>query len=144
MELTDGIDHINIYSKGKTEIGRWMSNFVYSPIETEDGDFCSIEGYWYWLLTRHDELREKYGFGAKEFGRSLLKMGICGASVPKDFKDRIRKAVYLKANNNPSMVKLLRNTSLPLTHYYQYGEKRIYPEDSQWLIDIWEDIRKNA
>ena len=56
---TDGIDHINIYSKGKTSLGRWLSNFAKSPIETEDGHFDSIEGYWYWywLSSKDDTLR---------------------------------------------------------------------------------------
>lgn len=46
----DGIDHINIYSKGRTALGRFLSNFAQAEIETEDGEFASIEGYWYWLL----------------------------------------------------------------------------------------------
>ena len=29
----DGIDHINIYSKGKTELGKYLSNFTYAPIK---------------------------------------------------------------------------------------------------------------
>jgi len=29
IEGIDGETHINIYSKGKTEIGRWLSNFSY-------------------------------------------------------------------------------------------------------------------
>ena len=33
----DGITHINIYSQGKTQLGRFLSNFEPSPIETEDG-----------------------------------------------------------------------------------------------------------
>ena len=28
METIDGVHHINIYSKGKTEIGRWLSNLA--------------------------------------------------------------------------------------------------------------------
>ena len=41
----DGVDHINIYSKGLTELGRFLSNFEHILITTEDGDFNSIEGY---------------------------------------------------------------------------------------------------
>lgn len=33
----DGITHINIYSKGKTDLGRMLSNFAKFPIETVDG-----------------------------------------------------------------------------------------------------------
>ena len=48
IEGIDGMTHINVYSKGKTEIGRWLSNFAYSPIDLgNEGYFSSIEGYWY-------------------------------------------------------------------------------------------------
>lgn len=41
---TDGIDHINIYSKGKTTLGRMLSNFACTPFtHPEDGKFASIE-----------------------------------------------------------------------------------------------------
>jgi hypothetical protein len=45
----DGVTHINIYSKGKTELGRWLTNFSYSPFNhPEYGKFLSMEGFWYW------------------------------------------------------------------------------------------------
>ena len=47
---TDGIDHINIYSKGYTKLGRLLSNFTKSefthPIY---GHFMSVEGFWYYI-----------------------------------------------------------------------------------------------
>jgi hypothetical protein len=39
----DGIDHINVYSKGKTPLSRFLSNFAEADLETEDGNFASIE-----------------------------------------------------------------------------------------------------
>ena len=45
----DGITHINIYSKGQTELGKMLSNFAKFPIQTVDGNFMSVEGYWYFL-----------------------------------------------------------------------------------------------
>ena len=120
-----------------------MSNFAYSPIETEDGPFASIEGYWYWLVTRHDDLRTLWGFKAKQFGKFLLKANIPSNSVPDDFHDKTRKAIKIKAKNNPEMLKTLRNSRLPLKHYYVYGDKTIYP-GHEWVIQIWEDIRKHG
>jgi len=50
IEGVDGVTHVNIYSKAKTELGRWLSNFAYAPIRiTGHGRFASIEAYWYWL-----------------------------------------------------------------------------------------------
>ena len=45
----DGIDHINVYSKGKTVLGRALSNFSYSRIRIPFlGTFLSVEAFWYW------------------------------------------------------------------------------------------------
>lgn len=69
----DGVTHINVYSRGETAVGRWLSNFTRCSLETEDGNFESIEGYWYWLTTHDCELRELHGFLAKKVGREFLK-----------------------------------------------------------------------
>lgn len=133
----DGIDHINIYSKGKTELGRWMSNFSYSPICTEDGDFASIEGYWYWLLTGNEELRTMWGYRAKEIER---KSPLRDYILADEFKEKIKKAIVLKAAGNPHMLNSLQTTDLPLKHYYVYGTKEV-DAGYQWITDVWEDIR---
>lgn len=55
----DGVTHINIYSKGKTQLGRVASNFAYFPFEIpNDGRFSSVEGYWHWLGLE-ENLKEK-------------------------------------------------------------------------------------
>lgn len=51
VPATDGINHINIYSKGVTSVGRVLSNFYTpaEPYETNYGLFASLEGYYHWL-----------------------------------------------------------------------------------------------
>lgn len=50
----DGVNHVNIYSNGKTEVGRKASNFYSEekPFDTPDGKFLSLEGYYHWLRIR--------------------------------------------------------------------------------------------
>lgn len=39
---TDGVDHINIYSRGRTPLGQALSNFAHTPFEhPKDGKFAS-------------------------------------------------------------------------------------------------------
>jgi hypothetical protein len=46
----DGVTHINVYSRGNTELGRLLSNFAHTPFShPEFGEFASVEGFWYWL-----------------------------------------------------------------------------------------------
>jgi len=135
----DGKTHINVYSKSKTELGRFLSNFSHSPIETEDGHFESIEGYWYWLSCKDDNLRKLYGWLAKDYGRKHQGVDWIEDS---EFKRKIKEAIEKKIKSNEQMLTKLRNTNLPLTHYYVYGTKVIEVQNAQWILDIIENIRK--
>jgi predicted NAD-dependent protein-ADP-ribosyltransferase YbiA (DUF1768 family) len=139
----DGIDHINVYSKGKTHLGRLLSNFAYTPIKTEDGDFVSIEGYWYWLLCDHpqrDELRKKFGNDAKALGRQL------GATDwPLDdveFERKILEAIRVKVYSNQEIKSLLIKTDLPFVHYYVYSNKVKMVSGCDWFLSEFDRIRK--
>lgn len=139
----DGIDHINVYSKGKTELGRFLSNFTYCKINTEDGNFNSIEGYWYWLGTndpKREILRGLYGFQAKKVGRELKSKDW---QESEQFKQKILKAIQIKINNNPKYKEILKNNTLPLTHYYVFNDTIIRVPQGQWILDgIKESIKQ--
>ena len=71
--IEDGVDHINIYSKGNTVLGRFLTNFAYSPTMTSDGMFNSIEGYWQWHSNNDDTFRKLYGYQAKKYAKEIGK-----------------------------------------------------------------------
>ena len=142
----DGKTHINIYSKAKTELGRWMSNFALTSLTINGVNFQSIEAYWYWLglnFFNHKEeetsLREASGFMAKSLGREYRK------DIPqrKDphFEEKIKEALRTKLNHYPKMKVLLGESTLPFAHYYTFGEKT---KDAgfKWLIEEWELLRR--
>ena len=131
IEGVDGKDHINVYSKGKTKLDSHLPNFAYSPISLEPhGKFTSIEGYWYWLIiyinTEYDytELRKLYGFNAKKVGREYLK------DLARD----------IKLKSNLSKLEELKISTLPLVHYYQYGDKKVTTKYN-WVIEHLENRR---
>jgi hypothetical protein len=137
LENKDGITHINIYSQGKTELGRFLSNFTRVSVETEDGHFESIEGYWYWLTSEDDNLRKLYGFQAKKYGREI------GAQDWDDsdwFKDKIKKAIIEKIRSIPEMHYEFMINKLPFDHYYVYNGKIRRPKECKWLIDWFNNL----
>ena len=146
----DGKGHINIYSKGCTQLGRMLTNFYHNPINIpEDGNFKSIESYWYWLKTGDDSLRRLYGATAKKQGKDILKkMESSGIKhkIVSNFDDKIKDAMTLKVLSNKDIQISLKNSSLPFKHYYFYGKipnVKIYDltEKYKWQIDHFEDIR---
>lgn len=136
----DGITHINVYSKGKTELGRFLTNFAHAPfVHPEDGFFKSVEAYWYWLSTKDDSLRETYGFRAKELGRQL---GGKDWLEDENLKTKIKDAIFLKIFSNKKMLAEFKNSSLPFAHYYVYGGvKVVEPKEGKWIIDFIEGLR---
>lgn len=144
----DGIDHINVYSKGKTDLGRKLTNFAKTPFFCEDGKFQSIEGYWYWLLCHQanpierEKLRDLSGFAAKKLGRELD-----AKHWPRDeqnlFRAKIKEAFNRKLESNPEIARMLIESELPLVHYYAYGGKIVYDGKSDWLIDYMMEVRKD-
>lgn len=138
---TDGVDHINVYSKGKTELGRALTNF--SPFAVSvpgDGDFASIEGYWYWLSTgrQHDALRDLVGIDAKKLGKTLTKVPL------SDFKEKIGEALIRRFDKYPYLRRTFALSTLPFTHYYCWGndDNAVVYTDHDWIVEALEAYRK--
>lgn len=140
----DGITHINIYSKGKTHLGRFLSNFTLSPIKIKNDKFNSIEGYWYYLLCGlecnnkwKNELKNAYGFEAKKLGKKSTSRDWDDSD---EFKNKIKNAIIIKINTY-NMVEDIVYSELPFDHYYVYGGAARKSKEAQWLIDFFNDLR---
>jgi len=134
----DGITHINIYSKGKTHLGRYLTNFACTPIVTVDGNFNSVEGYWYWLSNHDDVMRTLYGFNAKKVGRSLPRTF---ELTHMDFELKIREACWIKLHSDQVMLDTFVASTLPFTHYYVFSNGFAKDAGFSWLVDMWEQFR---
>lgn len=135
----DGIDHINIYSKGKTELGRKLTNFA--DIEfthPEFGYFRTIEGFWYWLGCRNNDLRLVDGPTAKRVGREL---GAADWLPEGKFRDYIKEALVLRFKQHPELEQEFLKSTLPLTHYYEYNGKVVKVPQAKWITQFLEDYR---
>jgi hypothetical protein len=116
--IEDGTTHINIYSKGRTPLGRALSNFAHTPFVSPDyGAFQSLEGFWYWFSTgrQHDQLRTLHGYAAKKEGQRhpRVESGL--------FEQAICHATECKIRSHPALYVQLAQSTLPLVHYYWFG-----------------------
>ena len=138
----DGITHINIYSKGQTDLGRLLSNFAFTPFKhPHHGKFNSIEGFWFWLGSKpsfqRESLRILSGAPAKSLGQRLERV-----KFEEDcFRSEIREAIACKTYQHHKIYKALKESNLPFTHYYVYGNKKV-SAGFEWLIDMWEERRE--
>lgn len=137
----DGKDHINIWAKGDTELGRMLAYFADTPfVHPYFGPFNSMEGLWHWLRSKDkpDELRRLVGIRAKTFGKALVTTEVEG------FFEIIHVANYYKIVQNPTLEKLLKNSTLPFEHYYLWGPGKVLirPQGYEWVIKSFEELRK--
>lgn len=140
---TDGQDHINVYSRGRTWLGRQLTNFAHTPFSHHRyGSFESMEGFWHYIATgqKYREFRELYGYRAKKAAKGIEKVPLV------NFKDTIREGLVAKITQNPEIYRAMAESELPFAHYYCFGSqeqgyKVHYPESSQWLMEVLEDIR---
>lgn len=145
----DGITHINAANKGKTKIGKALSNFAHYPFtHPKHGHFLCGEGYWYWLLTgkQFNDLRLVYGYAAKQMGDQYLKENPRDTDFSEEEVEDILEGLRCKLRQHRDLLNMLVNTNLPIVHYNWYGKNgkyKIYTyEGYQWFIDEIERIRK--
>ena len=138
--MEDGVTHINIYSRGDTELGRMLSHFYNASIDhPEFGSFANMECFWHYLSRgcKHEKLRNMPAFKVKQLSKELPKV------VRDDFMEQIKIANELKILQHPNIMHVLCDSSLPFEHYYTFGSPPIVrrPNEAQKLIDIMESIR---
>lgn len=143
----DGITHINVYSKGKTLLGRNLTNMSEVPLKLENhGYFRSMECYWFWrrLNGQYDEFRTMNPFVAKREGTIMVQSPFNNVTDENcnEFKEDIKNALRVKLKQNPSILFDFLKTDLPLTHYYVKGSVVMNHPEYKWELDELERIRK--
>lgn len=135
----DGVKYINTYSKGRTELGKMLSNFYHAPIITNHGLFHTIEGYWQWLRdpNKNNKFRYMDGITAKRSSKFILDK----CPIDDEFKSNIANAIGIKILNTPEIYELCSSNELPFEHYYTTDEGGILalsPKD-YWFLDAIEE-----
>ncbi len=131
----DGIDHINVYSKGQTLLGTLLSNFADTPFNhPKHGHFRTVEGFWYWIMTGLEELRFLPGWECKTIGKSAEPY----RTHPTE--SELLEAYRAKLEAHPKIADILKNNKLPLAHYYVYNGKVVEPKEWQWTAQLWNKV----
>lgn len=138
----DGTKHINCWTKGRTPLGKELSNLAFRPFKhPEHGTFASVEAFWYWLGTgmKHDNLRPLHSHSAKSAGSGLLKVAI----DPAVFQKEICTAIRCKIEQHEDLKREFVKSNLPFMHYFVYGRDAVRSKDEHlWQMEFLETLRK--
>lgn len=137
----DGVDHINIWDHGKTELGKLLAlstplNFRHSRFNR----FNTIEGFWNYIrsVERDDRLRKFVG--------KPLRLCISNLTFRHvtNFKAIIMDANWQKIKQYPELAEAVKESTLPFDSYFIYRRQDGVPERPQfvyWLIEGFNEIR---
>lgn len=133
----DGVNHVNVYSKGKTELGQLLTNFADTPFKHPVyGWFRTVEGFWYWLKTgqQYEELRNLLGWEAKMMGRKWPSVEV------EHFDTKMKTAIRAKLIQHPHILRMLIDNDLPLTHYYVVRGS-IKQSGYEWINEYYMEVK---
>lgn len=147
----DGFDHINIYSRGKSVLGRRLSHFTRRPFIYKGTYFASLEAYWHWRKVNGDsvrvdnyELRHMHGVAALETGREF-RVSHCEVNEPAHrFYEDLMGAIRNSLLSAPVTLSELTNlpSDTPLEHYHVgSGGKIVRHPEWERVLEIYEMLR---
>lgn len=140
----DGVDVINIYSRGVTALGRGLSHMSYFKFEIPNiGPFPSMEHYWYWCKTGkcYGEFRQNISpWEAKRIGRTKPIVH------NENFMDDIVLGELWRLKCNPKLADAFFESELPFTHYFTLGgnpngSKRNTPNNQWFWVEYLAELR---
>lgn len=136
----DGITHINIDKKGRTELGRQLTHMSRSSFShPEFGPFQSIEGFIGFIRSgaKDDQFHYVHGMNARFRAKNQDSDFILG------FREIVMEANYLKITQNEFLLQLFRQSELPFDHYYLLDSGRpVKPRNAEWIIPGFEELRR--
>lgn len=146
----DGVEHINIYSRGHTELGRMLSNLYDRDFIVDGyGSFRSMEGFWHYYLTgcQFDEFRLASGHGSKRIGKTVKEFRIdTRGNMELEHQEVILSAIRCKLRQHRDIRILLAESTLPFEHYYYYGQPDkatvINQPQYGWMLAEFDRLRK--
>ena len=150
LNSQDGIDHINIYSKGKSTLGKRLTNMFPFNFTFDGLIFKSVEHAWHYykfidynpdVATQIFETNSPYD--ALKIARANATEDTSSVVLTNEFRSLIKEVIKQRIMEDESLIILLRNSWLPFEHYYVYGADKIQDQSDKyaWLIYIFDDIR---
>jgi predicted NAD-dependent protein-ADP-ribosyltransferase YbiA (DUF1768 family) len=145
---SDGKTHINVFSGGRTWLGRQLTNFARTPFVVDGEEWASMEAFWFGSRMPagpyRDAIRGLHGHEARSAGQEYERT--VGRLSPKDdspeFQASYEKAFRIKLDTHPSLALALAQSDLPLRHYYSFKDGTVKDAGYKWMTAFMEHVRE--
>ena len=137
----DGVDHINIWLQGATELGVCLSFDSQIPFtHSIFGEFTVFTGFWHYIKTteRDDLLRGMWGRRLDEYSKRLTRC------IVPNFQAIILDANWQRIQQHPVLMKAMEESTLPFDSYSINPDTHLWKRAPyyNWFIAGCEETRK--
>lgn len=135
----DGVDHINIWESGKTDLGKRLALEATTDIDVQGlGRFRSIFALWVFLVSPPEARIPALRTGNPQFLRNFLRQSLTGEELYFPNLKYICAsylAQYILVNDDVREA-LIDSSDVTITNYIQArsGERIRHPQSSWWVI----------
>lgn len=135
----DGVDHINIWESGKTDLGKRLALEATTDIDVQGlGRFRSIFALWVFLVSPPEARIPALRTGNPQFLRNFLRQSLTGEELYFPNLKYICAsylAQYILVNDEVREA-LIESSDVTITNYIQGrgGERIRHPQSSWWVV----------
>lgn len=155
LSSMDGVTHVNVYSNGKTELGRKLSNFAIVNLPIDGIVFKTLEHYYQWLkLSMMGEERgcsmvlgAKSPFDAKIIGAMFNGEETVRVVTSETFRQKFCHALTLRLENESELAECYNRSPKTLKHYMVRSNGHVLDltGDYAWMLEhIHNELMKGS
>jgi hypothetical protein len=138
--IEDGVDHINVWSDAKTDMGAVLNHSGPLPLNhSVFGYFDNMTAFWFYIQSeeRDDRIRGMNPAAAHRFGKLMKSQRVT------NFRAIIADSNWQRIKSKPILMKLIEQSDLPFDAYRTNVKTgmRMRPPFFGWLLWSYEEIR---
>lgn len=140
----DGVEHINIWAKGATWLGKFLSHRTLCELNLPEGRFLCVSAYWYHLTCKEDSrLSHVNGWETELLAAQLTALPKKQQLPAAELQAKIKKALDAKIKWSDYWQEEFTESELPFLHYYLDAEGNVVDESRKyrWLLNHLEARR---
>ena len=140
----DGKTHINIWAKGSTFIGKFLSPRTLCELNMPEGRFLCVAAYWYYLTSKEDRrLNHCYDWETELLATQLTPLPKKQQLPAVELQTKIKKAFDQKIKWSEYWKEEFTESTLPFLYYHIDAEGNVVDESRKyrWLLNHLEARR---
>jgi hypothetical protein len=140
----DGVEHINIWAKGSTFIGKFLAPRTLCELNMPEGRFLCVSAYWYSLISKEDSrLSRVHDWETELLATQLSPLPKKQQLPAAELQAKIKKALDQKIKWSEYWQEEFTESTLPFLQYHLDAEGNVVDESKKyrWLLNHLEARR---